>query len=55
MGNFEKVIQKAKDACNNSGKEITNHFPDVRKMVSVGAGAGAEKEIDDIALTRYAC
>jgi len=53
MGNFEKVIQKAKDACNNSGKEITNHFPDVRKMVSVGAGA--EKEIDDIALTRYAC
>lgn len=51
--NFEKVIQKAKDACKNAGEEITNHFPDVRKMVPIGSGA--EKEIDDILLTRYAC
>ncbi len=51
--NFEKVIQKAKDACKNAGEEIKNHFPDVRKMVPIGSGA--EKEIDDILLTRYAC
>lgn len=51
--NFEKVIQKAKDACKNAGEEIAYHFPDVRKMVSIGSGA--EKEIDDILLTRYAC
>ena len=51
--NFEKVIQKAKDACKNAGEEIEYHFPDVRKMVKIGSGA--EKEIEDILLTRYAC
>lgn len=51
--NFEKVIQKGKDACTNAGEEIENHFPDVRKMIVMGKGA--EKEIDDILLTRYAC
>lgn len=51
--NFEKVIQKAKDACKNAGEEVEYHFPDVRKMVKIGSGA--EKEIDDILLTRYAC
>jgi DNA-damage-inducible protein D len=51
--NFEKVIQKAKDACKHAGEEIEYHFPDVRKMVKIGSRA--EKEIDDIILTRYAC
>jgi len=51
--NFEKVIQKAKDACKNAGEQIENHFPDVRKMV--GIGSEAERPISDIALTRYAC
>lgn len=51
--NFEKVIQKAKDACKNAGEEVEYHFPDVRKMVKIGSGA--EKEIVDILLTRYAC
>jgi len=51
--NFEKVIQKAKDACKNAGEEVDYHFPDVRKMIALGKGA--EKEIDDILLTRYAC
>lgn len=32
--NFEKVIQKAKDACKNAGEEIDYHFPDVRKMMN---------------------
>lgn len=31
--NFEKVIQKAKDACRNAGEETDHHFPDVRKMI----------------------
>src|SRR5690554_6741560 len=51
--NFEKVIQKAKDACKNAGEEIAYHFPDVRKTIPMPKGA--EKEIDDTLLTRYAC
>ncbi|SCY98088.1 DNA damage-inducible protein D [Flavobacterium caeni] len=51
--NFEKVIQKAKDACKNAGESVENHFPDIRKMVEIGSNS--ERAIDDIALTRYAC
>jgi len=51
--NFEKVIQKAKDACKNAGEDISNHFPDIRKTIAMPKTA--EKDITDIALTRYAC
>ena len=51
--NFAKVIDKAKIACQTAGHSIADHFPDIRKMVDIGSGA--EREIDDIALTRYAC
>ena len=51
--NFSKVIDKAKDSCANVGQNILDHFPDVRKMVALGSGA--EREVDDIMLTRYAC
>lgn len=51
--NFEKVIQKAKDACKNVGEQIEYHFPDIRKTIAMPKGA--EKEINDILLTRYAC
>ena len=51
--NFEKVIQKAKDACVNAGENIPDHFPEIRKTIPMPKGA--EKEIQDILLTRYAC
>jgi DNA-damage-inducible protein D len=51
--NFTKVIDKAQMACRTSGYNIADHFRDVTKMVSVGSGA--ERPVDDIALTRYAC
>jgi len=51
--NFVKVVEKAKEACNNVGEKIVDHFPDVKKLVSIGSDAG--RLIDDVALTRYAC
>ena len=51
--NFNKVIIKAKITCEASGNEISNHFPDIRKTISMPKGAS--KEIDDYMLTRYAC
>ena len=51
--NFTNVINKAKDACVNVGQDVLDHFIDVNKMVVLGSGA--EREVDDIMLTRYAC
>jgi DNA-damage-inducible protein D len=51
--NFEKVINKAKIACKGSKQEVLDHFPDVRKMIKLAKGA--EREVPDIKLTRYAC
>jgi DNA-damage-inducible protein D len=51
--NFSKVIDKAKESCENAGGNIADHFPDVRKVIE--AGKGAQHVIDDILLTRYAC
>ena len=51
--NFLNAIEKAKEACTNAGEYVSDHFADVSKMVLIGSGA--EKEIDDILLTRYAC
>lgn len=51
--NFKNTIEKAKIACENTGIPLLDHFADVGKMVEVGSGA--YREIDDIALTRYAC
>ncbi|MRY42673.1 DNA damage-inducible protein D, partial [Parabacteroides distasonis] len=52
-GNFRKVIEKAKIACENSNLNVLDHFADVGKMVQLGSGS--EREIDDIMLSRYAC
>lgn len=52
--NFLNVIEKAKNACENSRQPIENHFVDVNKMVHIGSEGGS-REISDIMLSRYAC
>jgi len=51
--NFEKVIVKSKEACENSNMEINNHFVDFNEMVEIGSGA--KRAIDSVKLSRYAC
>jgi DNA-damage-inducible protein D len=51
--NFLTVIEKAKVSCENSGEVINNHFVEANDMVQIGSGA--EKPVETIYLSRYAC
>jgi DNA-damage-inducible protein D len=51
--NFEPVIERAKEACIKSGHAVADHFAQMRNMVSIGSGA--QRQIEDWALSRYAC
>lgn len=51
--NFENVLLKAKVACANNGIVVEDHFADASKMVILGSGAN--REVEDYMLTRYAC
>ena len=50
---FKRVIEKAMEACGQSGNEADDHFSQTVKMVDIGSGA--KREIKDYRLSRYAC
>lgn len=50
---FQKAIDRAKESCSKTSEVVESHFADVYKTVEVGNSA--PRDIEDIALTRYAC
>jgi len=51
--NFTRVIEKAKEACRNSGHETNEHLVEVNEELS--HGQGAKKSYPSYSLSRYAC
>ena len=51
--NFEDVMSKAMISCEKAGFKAIDHFVKLNKMVEVGSGA--ERQVEDYMLTRYAC
>lgn len=50
---FSNLVQRASTACESSGEKVPDHFVVYHKKVTLGSGA--TREIEDVALTRYAC
>lgn len=50
---FRRVVEKAMEACRQSGHAVEDHFSHAGKMVDIGSGA--RREVEDIRLSRYAC
>lgn len=50
---FLPVVERAREACNNSGQPLENHIEDVLTMVEIGSSA--KRQVEDVRLSRYAC
>jgi DNA-damage-inducible protein D len=50
---FLPVVDRAREACHNSGQAVSDHFEDILEMVDIGSGA--KRELANVRLSRYAC
>lgn len=50
---FTPVVERAREACLRSGHVIEDHIEDILTMVAIGSGA--QRQVPDIRLSRYAC
>jgi DNA-damage-inducible protein D len=50
---FKNAIERAEEACQNSGQAVGDHFSHVGKMIDLGKGA--KRNVDEVFLSRYAC
>lgn len=50
---FAPVVDRAVEACANSGQPVADHFGKYTEMVPIGSGA--QREMASIKLSRYAC
>lgn len=50
---FIPAIERAKEACVNSGQQVANHFEDILEMITLGKTA--QREVESVKLSRYAC
>lgn len=51
--NFMQVADKARQACEQSGQPVGDHFGETTKMVPIGSNA--QRKVPDVHLSRYAC
>ena len=50
---FSNAIENAKIACEKSGYNVDDHFPEVGKMIKIAKGG--QRKVLDYKLSRYAC
>ena len=50
---FVPVIEKSKEACKNSGQNVSDHFEDILEMIEIGKGG--KRQSNSVKLSRYAC
>lgn len=56
-GKFLPAIERAKEACENSGQNVSDHFAHVSEMIKIATGSEKEamREVENYHLSRYAC